>query len=293
MLEEKKEGNKRRINDERADDQHMGQEAASSSGSTKRAVEEPAGLRVGRSREDVEGGRGVKRRMEDDQGGRERLAKVSVNELGVTQKLDVESDTFVDEGTCETLDPFEVREARSEDIELMKKIFLYVEASTTECWETTGKNPISTKTWVDASKGTSAEGEGTGGSLPPPCSSRPRSCCSTWRLCNMVDVHQRQKKAHLKRRGAERSLPLRRVGRRGGCRREMRSSVEVAVRDAASGVSAGEGLRRQVDARKISSRAPKAFFGVGLASERLCAGMTLLSWVVQRAKNGESKLKEW
>ena len=42
-----------------------------------------------------------------------------------------------------TLDPRMVREARAEEIELMKSIPLCVGASITECLETPGEHPIS------------------------------------------------------------------------------------------------------------------------------------------------------
>ena len=73
--------------------------------------------------------RGEKRRIEDDQGDRERPAKVLVNELDVNQELEVDCDTFVDEWTGETLDPWKVREVRAEEFQLMKNIPLSMRAS--------------------------------------------------------------------------------------------------------------------------------------------------------------------
>ena len=127
-------------------------------GASQGQREELAGPRVGRFRQDVEEVRGEERRIKDDQDDRARAAKVLVNELDVNQELEAECETFVDERTGVTLDPRMVREACAEEIELMKSIPLYVEASITECWETLGKHPISAQ-WVDVNTGTGAEQE--------------------------------------------------------------------------------------------------------------------------------------
>jgi hypothetical protein len=58
-----------------------------------------------------------------------------------------------DTKTGEALDPRLVAEARSEELEYMKAIGLYVKCSLEECWKMTGKPPTSTK-WVDVNKGT-------------------------------------------------------------------------------------------------------------------------------------------
>ena len=60
---------------------------------------------------------------------------------------------YVDERTGEELDPKLVRQAESEEIAFLKRISLYVEVDTAECWANTGKAPISTK-WVKVNKGT-------------------------------------------------------------------------------------------------------------------------------------------
>ena len=61
---------------------------------------------------------------------------------------------YVDQKTGQQLDPALARAARLEEISFMKKIQLYEEVSIQECWERTGKSPISTR-WVDVNKGTS------------------------------------------------------------------------------------------------------------------------------------------
>ena len=63
-----------------------------------------------------------------------------------------EVDTY-DEKSGELLDPVLVRKARAEEVEFMGRIQLFKEASTQECWDRTGRPPISTK-WVDLNKGT-------------------------------------------------------------------------------------------------------------------------------------------
>ena len=60
---------------------------------------------------------------------------------------------YVDERTGEELDPKLVRQAESEEIAFLKRINLYVEVDTAECWTNTGKAPISIK-WVKVNKGT-------------------------------------------------------------------------------------------------------------------------------------------
>ena len=94
--------------------------------------------------------------MEDISGEDERPVKVLVNELEVNQETEVEY--YCDERTGKSLDPNKVREARAEEIEFIKNIPLYVEVDINECWEKTGKQPVSTK-WVDVNKGTETEQE--------------------------------------------------------------------------------------------------------------------------------------
>jgi len=60
---------------------------------------------------------------------------------------------YMDERTGEELDPKLVRQAESEEIAFLKRINLYVEVDTAECWTNNGKAPIPTK-WVKVNKGT-------------------------------------------------------------------------------------------------------------------------------------------
>jgi hypothetical protein len=60
---------------------------------------------------------------------------------------------YIDQKTGEYLDPELARRARLEEIQFMKKIGLFEEVPIEQCWEMTGKDPISTK-WVDIDKGT-------------------------------------------------------------------------------------------------------------------------------------------
>ena len=52
---------------------------------------------------------------------------------------------FADELTGKLLDPAKVREARLEELTLMRKILLYDKVSVEECWANTSRAPISTK----------------------------------------------------------------------------------------------------------------------------------------------------
>ena len=63
-----------------------------------------------------------------------------------------EEEEHTDQRTGKHLDPELVRSARLEEIKFMEKIGLYEEATIEQCWEMTGKSPISTK-WVDIDKG--------------------------------------------------------------------------------------------------------------------------------------------
>jgi hypothetical protein len=77
----------------------------------------------------------------------------------INQEHDEQAWLQEDLETCDTktgdvLDPTLVREARREEIEYMRSIGLYTKVSISECWEKTGKAPITTK-WVDVNKGSS------------------------------------------------------------------------------------------------------------------------------------------
>ena len=58
------------------------------------------------------------------------------------------NEQFIDEKTGQELDYHKVKAARCEEMEFVKKIPLHDEVDEAECWEQTGKAPVSTK-WVD------------------------------------------------------------------------------------------------------------------------------------------------
>ena len=60
---------------------------------------------------------------------------------------------YLDERTGLKLDVRLTKRAEAEEVEFMQKICLYDVVSNSECWEKTGKPPISTK-WVRVNKGT-------------------------------------------------------------------------------------------------------------------------------------------
>ena len=60
---------------------------------------------------------------------------------------------YFDERTGLELDAAAVKAAREEELEFMKKIELFEESTLEECYEMTGKAPVSTK-WVDVNKNT-------------------------------------------------------------------------------------------------------------------------------------------
>ena len=59
----------------------------------------------------------------------------------------------MDERTGLKLDVRLTKRAEAEEVEFMQKICLYDVVDNSECWEKTGKPPISTK-WVRVNKGT-------------------------------------------------------------------------------------------------------------------------------------------
>jgi hypothetical protein len=127
-----------------------GEGGSSSSGVKRDDKEEAGGDTTKRKVEEI---KGDKRELEETTDGEERPKKVLVNNLEVNQEQDGGYEDYYDEKTGMELDAKKVREARSEEIEFMKSILLYDVASEEECWEVTGKGPISTK-WVDVNKGT-------------------------------------------------------------------------------------------------------------------------------------------
>ena len=101
----------------------------------------------------------------EEEGGREVRDSVEVNEFENEDELSIcdmevndeggsdERGEFVDERTGKPLDPSKVREARLEELRLMRQIPLYDKVPVEECWGNTGRAPISTK-WLDVNKGT-------------------------------------------------------------------------------------------------------------------------------------------
>ena len=71
----------------------------------------------------------------------------------MTDELDTMGPEAFDGRTGEILDPELVKKARAEEIEFMKKVELFEEVPVSECWECTGRPPVSTK-WVEVNKGT-------------------------------------------------------------------------------------------------------------------------------------------
>ena len=81
---------------------------------------------------------------------------LEVDQLHVDEPQDY-GEYFMDEKTGAQLDTKAVKMARAEEIQFMKtEIDLYVDVSEEECWEHTGKAPVSTK-WVDVNKGTAQD----------------------------------------------------------------------------------------------------------------------------------------
>jgi hypothetical protein len=60
----------------------------------------------------------------------------------------------IDTWTGDALDPRLVSEARHEELSYLKEIEVYEQCTLQDCWEKTGKAPISNK-WVEITKGTS------------------------------------------------------------------------------------------------------------------------------------------
>ena len=120
---------------------------------TKRGLEEEGSLTEERPKTE-----GTKRGLEEEGSlTEERPKRTLICKLEVNQK-EPEEDLadYYDEKTGMEFDAAKVREARGEEIQFMKSIPSYEEASEEECWEVTGKRPISTK-WVDINKGTEEE----------------------------------------------------------------------------------------------------------------------------------------
>ena len=78
--------------------------------------------------------------------------QMEVNELHAEEGEDEDPEIF-DGKTGEMLDPELVTKARAEEHELTQKIDLFDEVPASECWDRTGRPPVSTKL-VDVDKGT-------------------------------------------------------------------------------------------------------------------------------------------
>ena len=87
--------------------------------------------------------------MDEDTQKRERMTTGCVEVLAVND----DEEDWVDDGMAtDELDPGEVRDARMEEMRFVKKLPVYQERDVQECWEKTGRRPISTR-WVDTRKG--------------------------------------------------------------------------------------------------------------------------------------------
>jgi hypothetical protein len=125
----------------------------------------------GASRRRLEDNKGEKRGLDESQeepGPAAKEQKTLVGILEVHQEPDEENfegarddageasescESFFDEKTSKRLDPKLVREAMDEELTFMQKIPVFELAPIAECWEKTGKAPISTR-FVNTNKGT-------------------------------------------------------------------------------------------------------------------------------------------
>jgi hypothetical protein len=113
----------------------------------------------------------MRRRLDEQRGEKRELEppghggapkKVLVGKLEVMQEEEDEQPTtweveqFFDEKTGRELEPKKVAEARKEEVGFMKRIVVYEDSEIDECWQRTGKAPITTK-WVGTNKGTDEE----------------------------------------------------------------------------------------------------------------------------------------
>ena len=78
--------------------------------------------------------------------------QISTRYTTVEEDKSAELEAAWDDVSGAALDPKEVRRARSEEIEYVHKMELYEKVPVEECWNVTGKNPISTR-WIDINKG--------------------------------------------------------------------------------------------------------------------------------------------
>jgi hypothetical protein len=87
-------------------------------------------------------------------------ARMEVGGLEVNDDVEegVEWTRYIDEKTGEDLDPKLVKAARKEEMTFMEKIVVFEESTREECFQETGKPPVSTR-WVDINKGTAEDPE--------------------------------------------------------------------------------------------------------------------------------------
>ena len=98
-----------------------------------------------REREEAEGGES------DEEGKGAKKVMIGAAEV-VTVDEEEQEEWAYDDVDGRPIDPGLVREARKEEVQFMKKTPVFEEVDVKECWERTGRPPISTK-WVDHDKG--------------------------------------------------------------------------------------------------------------------------------------------
>jgi len=83
------------------------------------------------------------------------IGGLDTNDLDETEECfdAYETNGYLDERTGLMLDEALTKQAEAEEVEFMQKIRLYDVVSNSECWDKTGRPPISTK-WVRVNKGT-------------------------------------------------------------------------------------------------------------------------------------------
>ena len=74
------------------------------------------------------------------------------------RRAEDENESFYNARNGKQLDPLKVREAREEEMIFVREIGVYDEVDLEECFEKTGRAPVSTK-WVDVNKGTDDDEE--------------------------------------------------------------------------------------------------------------------------------------
>ena len=109
-----------------------------------------------RANEESEGDARKRSKKEDAEGGASSM-DIDVANLEINQEDEIEVDEWApQEFWDQELDGEKVAEARTEEIQYMEGLGMFVPSSREECVAKTGKQPITTK-WVDVNKGTSQE----------------------------------------------------------------------------------------------------------------------------------------